>query len=105
MSQSDDDCQLYTLVNGVTCACNVRISLTAIPSVSSLLELEELSVDEFDHSIKNGDLSEVVVIQRDIIELSTSSLLDEVVLNVTKTALSARSGSSILVDPHDPFNP
>ena len=46
VSQSDDDCQLYTLVNGVTGACDGTISLEAIPSLSSLLELEELSVDE-----------------------------------------------------------
>ena len=46
VSQSDDDYQLYTLVNGVTGACDGTISLEAIPSLSSLLELEELSVDE-----------------------------------------------------------
>ena len=40
VSQSDDDCQLYTLVNGVTGACDGTISLEAIPSLSSLLELE-----------------------------------------------------------------
>ena len=95
MSQSDDDCHLYTRVNGVTGACDGKISLEAIPSLSSLLELEELSVDKFDQSLKNGNLSEVVVIRPDIIELNSSSLLDEAVLEDTKAALSARSGSSI----------
>ena len=51
VSQSDDDCQLYILVNGVTGACDGTISLEAIPSFSSLFELEE-----FDYSLKNGDL-------------------------------------------------
>ena len=89
VSQSDDDCQLYTLVNGVDGACDGTISLEAIPSLSSLLELEELSVDEFDHSLKNEDLSEMVVIRPDIIELNSASLLDEAVLEDTKAALSA----------------
>ena len=91
VSQSDEY-QLYTLVNGVTGACDGKISLEAIPSLSSLLEIETLSVDEFDHSMKNGDLSEVVVIRPDIIELNSSSLLDEVVLEDTKAVLSALSG-------------
>ena len=103
VSQSDDDCQLYKLVNGVTGVCDGTISLGALPSLSSLLVIEELSVDEFDHSLKNGDLSEVVDIRPDIIELNTSSLLDEAVMEDTKAARSARSGSSILKDPHDPF--
>ena len=62
--KSDDDCYLYTLINGVTGACDGTTSLEDIPSLSSLLELEELSVDEFSHSLKNRDISEVVVITR-----------------------------------------
>ena len=89
----------------MTGACDDTIILEAIPSLSSLLELEELSVDEFDHSLKNGDLSEVVVIRPDIIELNSSLLLDGAILEDTKAALSARSGSSILKNSHDPFYP
>ena len=94
---------MYTFVNGVTGVCEGTVNIEAIPSLSSLLELEEFSVDEFDHSLKNGDLSDVVVIQIDIIELNSSSPLDEAVLEDTKAALSARSWSSILKDPHDHY--
>ena len=45
----------------------------------------------------------MVVIWVDIIELNSPSILDEPVLEDTKAALSARSGSSILKDPHHPF--
>ena len=80
------------------------ISLEAIPSLSSLLELEELSVNEFDNSLKNGHLSEVVVIRPDVIELNSSSLLDEAVLEDTNAALSVRCETSILKNSQDPFN-
>ena len=68
----------------MTGACDGTISLEAIPSLSSLLELEEFSVDEFDYSIKIEDLSEVAVIRPHIIEFNSSSLFDEAVLEDKK---------------------
>ena len=44
VSQSDDDSQLYTLVNGVTGVCDGTASLETIRSLGALLELEELSM-------------------------------------------------------------
>ena len=45
-----------------------------------------------------------MVIRPDV-ELNSSSILDEFVLKDTRLALGARSGSSILKDPMDPFYP
>ena len=40
-----------------------HVSLAAVPSLSALLELDELSFNEFGQSLQAGDLSEMVVIQ------------------------------------------
>ena len=84
---------MYTLVNGINGAFDRTASLEAKSSLGALLDLEELSVDDFDRSLMNGDLSAVVVIRPDIIELNYSSILDEAVPEDTKAAPSALSGS------------
>ncbi|KAG3128345.1 hypothetical protein PI126_g21442 [Phytophthora idaei] len=105
-SEATRDCseQLYTLVNGVTGEVNGDISLDCLTDVNALLELDEMSIAEFGEALKAGDLAEVVVI-RSAEELNSSSVVDEAIMEDTKKALSARSGSAILKDPSDPFYP
>ena len=100
--QGDTSKQLHTLINGETGHIVGKIRLAPLPSLQALLELDEMSFNEFDRTLKTGNLSELVVI-KPMLELNSSSLLDDAVLDDTKTALSARSGSAILRDPTDPF--
>ncbi|KAG3191904.1 hypothetical protein C6341_g939 [Phytophthora cactorum] len=80
------------------------ISLDSLSAVNALLELDEMSIAEFGEALKAGDLAEVVVVRPEE-ALSSSSVVDEAVLEDNKKALSARCGSEILKDPSDPFYP
>ncbi|KAG3147026.1 hypothetical protein PI126_g13029 [Phytophthora idaei] len=105
-SEAPRDCseQLYTLVNGVTGEVDGDISLDSLPAVTALLELDEMSIVEFGEALTAGDIAEVIVIRSEE-ELNSSSVVDEAVLEDTKKALRARSGSAILSDPSNPFYP
>ena len=63
--------------------------------------MDELSLAELGNALKAGEIAEVVVLRPED-ELNSSSLLDEAVLEDTKQALDARSGSQIMKDPSDP---
>ncbi|CEG47142.1 reverse transcriptase [Plasmopara halstedii] len=80
------------------------VTLEATSAVDAFLELDELSFKEFDGILKAGDLAMAVIIRPyDVIK--SFLLLDEAVLEASKKALNARSGSSILRNPLDPYHP
>ncbi|GMF21234.1 unnamed protein product [Phytophthora fragariaefolia] len=102
-----DSEQLYALANGVTEDVDGDVSLGAVPTLAALLELDEMSFDEFSEALNAGEVAEVaeVVVIRPEEKLNSSSLLDEAVLEGAKKALNARSGSEILKNPSDLFYP
>ncbi|GMF38631.1 unnamed protein product [Phytophthora fragariaefolia] len=99
-----DSEQLYTLVNGVTGDVDGDVNQGAVPTLAALLELDEMSFDEFGEALQAGKLAEDVVVRPEK-ELNSSSLRDEAVIEDAKKALNARSGSEILKTPSDLFYP
>ncbi|CEG40027.1 reverse transcriptase [Plasmopara halstedii] len=81
-----------------------EVRLEAMSAVDALLGLDEMSLEELGSALKADDLVEVVIVLPDE-EIDSSSLLDEAVSEATKRVLNARSGSSILRNPLDPYYP
>ena len=78
-------------------------SLEALTSLVALIELDELLVDKLSRSINNDERSDVVVLLPDIVNLYSSSLLNEAALEDTKAAHNTRGESALLKNPYDPF--
>ncbi|OWZ00916.1 Pol Polyprotein [Phytophthora megakarya] len=99
------DCreQLYTLVNRVTGEVDGNISLDTLASCNALLEMDVMSLTDLGDALKAGDLFEVVMIRPEE-QLNSSSVVDDEVLEGTKKALNASSGSEILKGRSDLFN-
>ena len=61
MSLSNTSDRLYKLVDGVTGHVVGEVGLAALPSLTALLELDKMSVDEFSQDLEESDLSDMVV--------------------------------------------
>ena len=79
-SRRDGSEQLYTLANGVKGGVDGKVSLAALPSLDARLEPNEMCLDKFYQALKSDELYEVVVL-RPKLELCSSFLIDEAILD------------------------
>ncbi|POM77752.1 Reverse transcriptase [Phytophthora palmivora] len=78
-----------------------------MPEVLVLLNLEELSMKDFLAELKAGEIAEMVLLKPETSpkDLSSSSLVDEDVLEGFTKQRATRLGSEILKNPEDPVYP
>ncbi|POM62092.1 RNA-directed DNA polymerase [Phytophthora palmivora] len=81
--------------------------MEALPEVSALLNLEELSMKDFLAELKAGEIAEMVLQKPETSpeELNSSSVMDEDVLEGFTKQRATRLGSEILKNPEDPVYP
>ncbi|POM70411.1 Pol protein, partial [Phytophthora palmivora] len=81
--------------------------LEALPEVSALLNLEELSMKDFLAELKAGEIAEMVLLKPETSpeDLNSSSVMDEDVLEGFTKQRATRLGSEILKNPEDPVYP
>ncbi|POM69944.1 Pol protein [Phytophthora palmivora] len=83
------------------------VHLEALPELSALLNLEELSMKDFLAELKAGEIAEMVLLKPETSpeDLNSSSVMDEDVLEGFTKQRATRLGSEILKDPEDPVYP
>ncbi|POM58771.1 Pol protein, partial [Phytophthora palmivora] len=81
--------------------------LEALPEVSALLNLEELSMKDFLAELKAGEIAEMVLLKPETSpeDLNSSSVMDEDVLEGFTKQRATRLSSEILKNPEDPVYP
>uniref|UniRef100_H3GDT1 Pol protein n=1 Tax=Phytophthora ramorum TaxID=164328 RepID=H3GDT1_PHYRM len=93
---------------GTGCTVNAgSTTLAALPEVSELLNLEEMSMDDFLAQLKAEAIAEMVLLKPEASpeELSSSSVMDKDVLDELGKKRATRTGSAILENPKDPVYP
>jgi hypothetical protein len=98
---------LSELVDAITGERKPQL-LTPTPTLSELLELEELSYVEFLESLKAGELEDLVLLRREYesVDLNSPSVMDpDVVEEERVSKIQRRYGAAILKDPSDPYYP
>uniref|UniRef100_H3H7K4 RNA-directed DNA polymerase n=1 Tax=Phytophthora ramorum TaxID=164328 RepID=H3H7K4_PHYRM len=101
--------ECYHFFDGET-GCTVKAgstTLAALPEVSELLNLEEMSIDDFLAQLKAGAIAEMVLLKPEASpeELTSSSVMDKDVLGEIDKKRATRTGSAILENPKDPVYP
>uniref|UniRef100_H3GXG2 Reverse transcriptase/retrotransposon-derived protein RNase H-like domain-containing protein n=1 Tax=Phytophthora ramorum TaxID=164328 RepID=H3GXG2_PHYRM len=101
--------ECYHFFDGET-GCTVKAgstTLAALPEVSELLNLEEMSMDDFLAQLKAGSIAEMVLLKPEASpeELSSSSVMDKDVLDELVKKRATRTGSAVLENPKDPVYP
>ncbi|POM76707.1 Pol protein [Phytophthora palmivora] len=87
--------------------CYGAVHLEALPEVSALLSLEELSMKDFLAESKAGEIAEMVLLKPETSpeDLNSFSVMDEDVLEGFTKQRATRLGSDILKYPEDPVYP
>ncbi|POM73110.1 Pol protein [Phytophthora palmivora] len=83
------------------------VYLEALPEVSALMNLEELSMKDFLDELKPEEIEEMVLLKPETSpeDLNSSSVMDEDVLEWFTKQRATRLGSEILTNPEDPVYP
>ncbi|POM67483.1 RNA-directed DNA polymerase, partial [Phytophthora palmivora] len=83
------------------------VHLEALPEVSALMSLEELSMKDFLAELKAGGIAEIVLLKPETSpeDLNSSTVMDEDVLEGFTKQRATRLGSEILKNPEDPVYP
>ncbi|GMF31005.1 unnamed protein product [Phytophthora lilii] len=83
------------------------VHLAALPEISELLNLEEMSMVDFLAELKASEIAEIVLLRPEHSpeEINSSSVMDEAVLEELKKRREARLGSEVLKNPKDPVYP
>ncbi|GMF52055.1 unnamed protein product [Phytophthora fragariaefolia] len=83
------------------------VQLEALPEVAELLNLEEMSLDDFLADLKAREIAEIVLLRPEPTpeELNSSSVMEEDVLEEFRKQRASRLGSEILKNPKDPVYP
>ncbi|POM72436.1 RNA-directed DNA polymerase [Phytophthora palmivora] len=102
----EEQCHVFDGVSGRQVRAGA-VHLEALPEVSALLNLEELSMKDFLAELKAGEIAEMVLLKPETSpeDLNSSSVMDEDVLEGFTKQRATRLGSEILKNPEDPVYP
>ncbi|POM79896.1 Pol protein, partial [Phytophthora palmivora] len=102
----EEQCHVFDGVSGRQVKAGA-VHLKALPEVSALLNLEELSMKNFLAELKAEEIAEMVLLKPETSpeDLNSSSVMDEDVLDGFTKQRATRLGYEILKNPEDPVYP